>query len=84
MSKTRAERMLARTELLTAARVCLRAAEAALRHGLDDYAVAEARGPCYVLRVLDRVTSSIAEASAELVELRAALLDEMGREDDHG
>jgi hypothetical protein len=75
--------MLARAESLTAARVCLRAAEAALRHGLEDYAVAEAQGPCYVVRILDSVTSSVAEASAELVELRAALLDEMGMEADH-
>jgi hypothetical protein len=75
--------MLARAESLTAARVCLRAAEAALRHGLDDYAVAEAQGLGVVVRTLDRVTSSIAEASAELVDLRAALLEEMGRGDGH-
>ena len=83
MNKTRAERMLARTESLTAARVCLRAAEAVLRHGLADYPVAEAQGLGMVVRALDRVTSSIAEASAELAELRAALLEEMGREADH-
>jgi len=83
MSKTRAERMLARAESLMAARVCLRAAESALRHGLDDYAVAEAQGLCSVVRILDRVTSSIAEASAELADLRAALLEEMGMGADH-
>jgi high-affinity K+ transport system ATPase subunit B len=75
--------MLVRAESLMAARVCLRAAEAALRHGLADYAVAEAQGLCGVVHILDRVTSGIAEASAELADLRAALLEEMGRGDDH-